>query len=286
VIVPFARGGDDGGGVFSYALASGTVTTSNDPDLGHAQAPAVRGSLIATIVGQQDGEAGAVGVQYGSRRGLAHCCIGVPPFTAPTLHGDRAFAGVSQHVDAFDLATCTPSGIRDFCKPAWTAALGSTTTMAVAVSPSEIAVGLANGQLKVLDVASGAVKWTGTTGSSGAQAPAVAGNRIYVGTADGRVRAFARAGCGAATCSALWHTTTGDPIAQQPAVANGLVYVGTATGQVKAFDAAGCPTSPCPPLWDGDTETFSPVSGGPVIAGGHVYVATLHGQLIAFGLPK
>jgi PQQ-like domain len=58
----------------------------------------------------------------------------------------------------------------------------------------------------------------------------VAAGVVYTGSASGSVRAFAAAGCGAATCPALWSDTAPGEVTGAPAVSNGQLSVGTSAG--------------------------------------------------------
>ncbi|HEY7070511.1 MAG TPA: hypothetical protein VH479_10370 [Acidimicrobiales bacterium] len=73
--------------------------------------------------------------------------------------------------------------------------------------------------------------WTASLGGQAtfANGLAVAGGVIYVGRDDGVVEAFPRAGCGAATCSALTSVSTGATVLQL-AVAQGHLLVGSLDG--------------------------------------------------------
>jgi outer membrane protein assembly factor BamB len=198
---------------------------------------------------------------------------------------------VANVIESYSLDSCTPqpppypSG---FCAPEWTATLPAAPQYPVGVGTTETAVGLANGDVAVLDVATGALMWTAHTGSSAATAPAVANGHLYVGAGDGRLYAFASAGCGQATCGPEWSgpTATGTSVSHQPAVANGVVYVGTSAGVVYAFAAAGCGTSSCPSAWSGAVDPSGPAApvSGPIVWNGTVY-ASAGATLAAFRLP-
>jgi outer membrane protein assembly factor BamB len=112
--------------------------------------------------------------------------------------------------------------------------------MPVSLSATQLAVPLANGNVAVLDAATGALQWTAVTGSTSAQSPALDATSFPVGTADGKVRAFPIAGCGGPTCvPTSTSSAAGAAISSQPVVAGGVVYVGTANGKLDAFDTAG-----------------------------------------------
>ncbi len=89
---------------------------------------------------------------------------------------------------AFALDRCPPSAISGDCGPTWTADVGSNAGMPVSLSSTQVAVGLANGNVAVLDATTGTLQWTAVTGSTNATAPAVTSTTMYVGMQDGSVR--------------------------------------------------------------------------------------------------
>jgi outer membrane protein assembly factor BamB len=124
----------------------------------------------------------------------------------------------------------------------WSRAVGGPVEGAPAFADGLLYVVTTGGALTVLDGATGEPVW----GASGLGAvsvqPALAGGVVYVGSGDGTVRAFAAAGCGAATCAPLWQDDTGDAaITGAPAVTNGRLLVGTADGRVVAWTAPAAP---------------------------------------------
>jgi outer membrane protein assembly factor BamB len=117
---------------------------------------------------------------------------------------------------------------------AWTAPVTGAGAAPPALAQGALYVPTAGG-LVVLDAATGAVRFTAATGGPVEVQPAVAGGVVYAGADDGTVRAFAAAGCGAATCAPLWSAPTGSAITGAPAVNQGRLYVGTADSRVVAY---------------------------------------------------
>lgn len=203
---------------------------------------------------------------------------GVPPLSDPMVSGTRAFVSSGNSILAFALDSCPPALLNGFCGSLWSTNLPAAGGMPVALSSTQVAVPLANGNVAVLDQTTGALQWTAVTGSTAAQSPVIDGSNIYVGTGDGRVRAFAAVGCGNATCTPVWASamSAGAAISSQPVYAGGVVYVGTAGGALAAFDAS-----------NGARLAYVLVDAGSnhvnvVENGGTVYVSTSSGVVGAY----
>jgi hypothetical protein len=212
--------------------------------------------------------------------------------TSPSIIGRSVLVGVDNRIKSFSLDTCVPDPALPpqfpSCAPQWTATVPAAPRDPVGIGTSEAAIGLANGDVAVLDLGTGALEWTAHTGSTAATAPAVANGQLYVGAGDGDVDAFSATGCGESTCAPEWSgaTASGAAVSHQPAVGNNVVYVGTSTGAVYAFAAGGCGTSACASLWNGAVNPSGPAAPvwGPVVASGTVY-ASAGSTLAAFRLP-
>jgi outer membrane protein assembly factor BamB len=231
------------GGSYSFDPATGTYTDSGTQQTFPYNAPVVAGGTLVTDIGAANQGGALSAVQYGNQVGFINFWSNIGaarPATVPMVRGNQVFVGSETSVLAFPTDSCTPAAIPTDCAPSWTTDVGSTAGMPASLSPTQLAVPLANGDVAVLDAATGAVQWTAHTGSTAAQSPAIDAANIYVGTSDGKVRTFPVAGCGSATCSATTTSTAaGAAITSQPVVAGGVVYVGTGNGKVVAFDTSG-----------------------------------------------
>src|SRR5918995_1787315 len=153
--------------------------------------------------------------------------------TSPVLDPDesRLYVGTLTELHAVDTGTGAI---------VWTVPIAADVTSPPALADGVLYVPTGDGDVLVLDAATGATMWTARTGSRVATQPAVAGGVVFTGSDDGTVRAFAAAGCGAATCTRpLWSASTGAGITGSPAVSQGRVYVGTADGRVVAYGPGG-----------------------------------------------
>jgi hypothetical protein len=280
------------GGLFTFDGATGAREGEPQFHSGIRGSVAQRGDESAHVRFDY-GSGGPFGttLDYGSHRALLDVVSsGSPaPVTSPSIIGRTVLVGVGTAVQAYSLDTCTPvPQATQFCLPAWSTTVGAAPRDPVGIGTGSVAIGLANGDVAVLDVAAGALQWTAHTGSSDATAPSVASGHLYVGAADGRLSAFPAAGCGQATCAPEWSgaTRTGTAVSHQPAVAAGVVYVGTSAGRVYAFDAGGCGAAACSTLWSGAVNPTGPAAPvlGPVVSDGSVY-ASAGTVLAAFRRP-
>jgi outer membrane protein assembly factor BamB len=137
-----------------------------------------------------------------------------------------------------------------------------------------------DGQVFVLDAATGAVQWRGKFGNTATVPVAVTPTTVFAADIAGVLAAYPLAGCGAATCTPAWTATTG-PAADRPSVGGDVVYVGGTNGSVTAFATGGCGAATCAPLWSADVGS---VSASPVIDRGTLYVSGAS-TLTAFRLP-
>src|SRR5262249_7100671 len=195
------------GGLFAFDDATGARTGS----------PAIHFIVIGSVAERADAAAqvdlafGSGGpfvyeLAYGGHTALLSASGGTA-VTSPSLIGRDVLGGVDTAIVAFSLDTCVPEPPpypTGFCTPRWTQTLPAAPRDPVGVGTKSAAIGLANGDVELLDLATGAVQWTAHTGASAATAPAVANGQLYVGGADGRLYAFASAGCGHATCTPHW----------------------------------------------------------------------------------
>jgi outer membrane protein assembly factor BamB len=232
------------GGVYSFDQTTGAYTDSGTVQLAPYNAPAVVGNFVVSDLGQADQNGAISAIQIGiSSYGAIDAWSDlskVVPATNPMVRGNGVFVGSGNAMLSFTMGTCLPGPAPGYCAPTWKTDLGSRTGMPVSLSATQLAVPLANGNVAVLDAATGALQWTATTGSTSAQSPATDGTTMFVGTADGIVRAFPVAGCGNTTCNATsTSTAAGAAISSQPVLAGGVVYVGTANGKLVAFDTSG-----------------------------------------------
>lgn len=284
------------GGRFTFNDATGARTGS----------PAFHTIILGSVADRNDASAevvfffGSGGpyttyLEYGTHQALIDIgSSGGPtvPFTSPTIVGRHVLVGVGDAIESYSLDTCPPSPPpfpSSDCAPEWSTTVPAAPRDPVGVGTSAAAIGLANGDVEVLDVATGALEWTAHTGSTAATSPAVANGHLYVGAGDGDLYSFPTAGCGQATCAPEWSapTASGAAVSHQPAAAADLVFVGTSTGRVYAFAAGGCGTATCASLWSGvvdPTGPAAPVSGPIVSYDGTVY-ASAGSTLAAFRRP-
>ncbi|HEY7134114.1 MAG TPA: PQQ-binding-like beta-propeller repeat protein [Acidimicrobiia bacterium] len=292
VLAPVNWGGL--GGLFTFDDASGMRT-------GSAQFH----SLILGSVAERSDASAIVGFSFGSGGPFittlgygTHQAIldfgsvggAQAAVTSPTMIGRHVLVGVNNTIESFSLDTCVPVPPplpSYYCAPEWSATVPAAPRDPAAIGTTAAAIGLANGDVAVLGVATGALQWTAHTGSTAATAPAVANGHLYVGAGDGHLYAFPTAGCGQATCAPEWSgaTASGAAVSHQPAAAADVVYVGTSTGSVYAFAGAGCGSASCPSLWSGAVNPSGPAApvAGPVVSLGTVY-ASAGGTVAAFRL--
>jgi outer membrane protein assembly factor BamB len=268
------------GGEYSFDQATGAYTDSGTVELAPYNAPAVAGNVVVSDLGQAN-EGGALSaIQLSpTQNGLINFWTDFSqavPATNPMVRGSQVFVGSGTTILSFTIGTCVASAIPSYCSPTWTTDLGSRTGMPVSLSSTQLAVPLANGNVAVLDAATGALQWKAVTGAAGAQSPATDGTTMFVGSGDGKVRAFPVAGCGNPTCNATsTSTAAGAAITGQPVLAGGVVYVGTANGKLVAFDTAGSQLASL-------TVNAAATSVDVIEDGATVYATTSNGTVAAF----
>jgi outer membrane protein assembly factor BamB len=283
------------GGRFTFDDTTGARTGSPQIHLEIFGSVAERSDASASVdFSYGSGGPFATFLDYGGHQALLDLgTTGGPTvaFTSPTMIGRHVLVGVGSTIESYSLDTCSPlpppTPPNNFCAPEWATTMPAAPRDPAAVGTTAAAIGLASGDVAVLDLATGALQWTAHTGSTAATAPAVANGHLYVGAADGHLYAFPTAGCGQATCAPEWSgaTASGAAVSHQPAAAADVVYVGTSTGSVYAFAAAGCGGSSCPSLWNGAVNPSGPPAPvlGPVVSTGAVY-ASAGGTVAAFRL--
>jgi outer membrane protein assembly factor BamB len=217
---------------------------------------------------------------------------GTPAISSPTFVGGHVLIAVGGSVMAWTIGTCTPAPAPappTFCAPDWTTALPTSAASTPAgVGADRAAVSSPEGDIAVLDVATGSVLVRMSAGAGGLTPPAVGHDVLFVGAGNGLLYAFPAAGCGAPSCGPLWSadTGTGAAVSHQPAGGADVIYVGTANGRVVAFPLAGCGAPSCAPRWTGVVDDVAGARvNGPIVSGGVLYAATSTGRLAAFRLP-
>ncbi|MGQ0825832.1 MAG: hypothetical protein ACT4OX_12550 [Actinomycetota bacterium] len=211
----------------------------------------------------------------------------VNPPSAPMLLGNRAFVSAGGTVHAFPLDQCLPSPlITGFCRPEWSVTLhsgeGNWLRMPSAVGADAIAVPDDDGEVTVLDAATGATRFVGLGGAWGISGLAVAHGFVYTTAGDSELRVYDADGCGLAVCEPVWRADAGGSIGSAPIVAGDVVYVGH-SGTVKAYPALGCGTATC-------TDLASVVFPGggltvhPIVWNGRLYATTSADTVGAAGL--
>jgi PQQ-like domain len=191
-----------------------------------------------------DGTIGNAVREYGVGPGQAqNCGPAATPVTCPLGIAPLPAAPATNPIMAPDLNTVY-EGAADgtvlalnpqTMTPFWTASLGSSPSATPALADGVLYVPTADGRLVALDAGTGAVRWSAALGGPVDVQPAVAGGVVYTGARSGTLAAFAAAGCGAATCTALWTHDLGSAITGAQAVSSGQLYVGTADNRIVAF---------------------------------------------------
>ena len=286
VVVPYQL--ISGGGLLSFDPAKGTYTSSSTSPAIAYNAPVV--GDITAITEKEIQPSGALSfVKYGSRKGLIGFWPNAAqqvPSTTPMISGSMVYVGSGTSMKAFSTTSCPAAPISGMCAPIWSRDLGSTTTMPVAISTTRIAVSLHNGNVAVLDSATGVQKFVAETGTTAIMPPAVDDSHtMYVGGADGMLRAFRSTGCGSTACLPLWTTKQRGAIVSQPVVAGGVVYVGTNSGRLLGFDATGCSGStPCTWLLSTVVD-YHADAVIPIEDRGSLYAVTDTGTVSAYRVP-
>lgn len=231
-----------------------------------AGSKAVRADAAAYVTGSYGSGGPLITVlHYADKTAITSCCdFSTPQPTEPSIVGRFVIIGVGTSVQAYSLDTCASAPSGTGCAPDWSVNLGSTVSTPVGIDGTRVAVATATGDIKILDVATGAVVFTADLPTATTTIPAVGPTSIYAGGPDGKVYAIPKAGCGGAICTPTWSvdTGTGTAISHQPAIGADVVYAGTANGKVVALSTA-CNTSTCAPLWTGTVSdsTAAPVKG-------------------------
>jgi outer membrane protein assembly factor BamB len=102
-----------------------------------------------------------------------------------------------------------------------------------AVAGGAVYVGLGNGELVAVDLATGGLRWKYASGNIGGESsPAVWQDMVYFGDLDGVVHAV-----GAADGRRIWTFKTSAEIKASPVVASGLVVIGSYDTHLYALDA-------------------------------------------------
>ncbi|MGC9015120.1 MAG: PQQ-binding-like beta-propeller repeat protein, partial [Thermoproteota archaeon] len=128
-------------------------------------------------------------------------------------------------------------------KELWHTKLGSIVTTP-AVAFDKVFIGSSDGNLYVLDKASGKVLWKYSTGGPITASPIVSSNGIvYVGSTDGKIYAL-----NVENGNLVWSDNVGAPIEVTPVLDNGMLIVASSDGVIRAY---GKPTfASTVPGWD------------------------------------
>ena len=193
-----------------------------------------------------------------------------PPF--PPASGDRMVAAagagwptVSGGLDGARRTTVEVS-LGGSAGWAWSASSPPSTTL---VTDGESAyVGLDEGVIVALAVATGEERWRADVPGVLESAPAVAGDRLYVGYRSGSVAALS-----SASGETLWETQLGVSVSTTPAVVDGLVFA-AGNGVIGGFDAEDGAM-----IWRRElSDTLVPAS--PVVDGETLVIAAFDRVLI------
>ncbi len=215
------------------------------------------------------------------------------PATPVLIVGGSVLVNGASELDAFDAGAgthCTTSSGLATCTPLWSAPTGysaagvgpaatTSTVYDVVDSGSQLALG-------AFDLNSGSRLWTAAAGSTVHSGPTVSssGTVFLPGGTGSEIRAYAGAGCGASTCSALFSLVrkAGDPAGAflgSVALDGASVLATNANGRLYAWNAGGCGASTCTPVID---HAVNLPSGGstdysqtPAVASGVVFLLAL-----------
>ena len=292
VVVPYGHIGGGGYSTLDKATGAEIANVGGFHQLA-GSSKVYRADVSADLLGSY-GSGGPIGfnLRYGLKRTIVGCCdLSGPRPTEPSIVGRFVVIGEGTKVMGFSLDACAPSPSTGICAADWTADLGSTVGTPVGIDGVTVAITIATGDVQILNVSTGARIRTLDVPAPTATTPAIGRASIFVGGTDGKVHAFAKAGCGAATCPPAWSvdTGTGAAISHQPAIGADVVYAGTANGRVAALSTT-CATASCSPLWTA-TVSDSATSGavmGIAIDDGSVYATASTGpvgSIAVFRLP-
>lgn len=220
----------------------------------------------------------------------AHLSVGTFSFSGargPAVSDDGFFLTSENSLLAYPLtrpAGCfapVPTAPYVSCPPTWDRTFGRNLTRPSVTNDGQVVFVGDDGNLWAIQAATGADLWSGPLPTTEAPSAPISADddHAFVATA-GKLVAFARAGCGAASCDPRWSADTGGQVFRQPAIAGGVVYTASATGVLRAFAADGCGLSTCAPLWEYDVGVE--ITGAPAVSGGRVLVGTVDGRLISF----
>ncbi len=150
-----------------------------------------------------------------------------PAFGAPTISGDKVLIGVGN--GTFIQSADRPAGsilclsLRDG-KELWKVQTADTILGAIAVLDGRAYGGCRDGNVYVVDVATGQIAQKLPTGAPVVGSPAVTADAIYVGNDGGKLFAFDRK---TGQLRSTYPLTPGTPVICSPAVAGGKLFVGT-----------------------------------------------------------
>jgi outer membrane protein assembly factor BamB len=278
------------GGNYTFDPATGTPNGSLT--FHHGETGSIASNLrnASSVVTFDYGSGGPflITLRYAGQSGLIDFtgCCGTNTPTDTAIVGRHVLVGYGASVLSYPIGPCTqvpPPFPGGYCEPEWSTSVGAGPSTPVGIGHGFVAAGNANGELVVLDLATGAEQWRSKDVTGPLTAPASDGTHVFVGTGGGRVDVYDIDGCGQSTCAPRWSNVLFAPAAGQPAIANGLVYATTTDGHVRAFDATGCATPPCTALWSERPSTSALTA--PVVAKGGVYVVTSDGAVVAYRLP-
>lgn len=161
---------------------------------------------------------------------------------------------------------------------AWSTSLGSESWSQPAVDGDAVFVAANDGEIRRLDLESGAVEWTASTGGAIRAGLTVVDGTLYASSDDGAVYAFDEDG------AQVWRTDIGNASEQRsdydnygsaPRVVDGSLYVGSRDGSLYALDPA-----------TGAVRWASATSGSirttPAFGDGRVYVENEANRAYAF----
>jgi outer membrane protein assembly factor BamB len=136
---------------------------------------------------------------------------------------------------------------------------GATVSKGVVYASGTTGLPTGDSQISALSESTGQTLWTAPQSVPTYWPLAISGTTLFSAqlSPTGILRAFARKGCGAATCSPLWQGDVAAGHAYSPPLVTGATVVvagddGGSNARLWAFPTAGCGAASCAPTWTAD----------------------------------
>jgi outer membrane protein assembly factor BamB len=163
--------------------------------------------------------------------------------------------------------TATPDGPLE---QAWMALSNTGIPAGMAVGDGAVAVAFGDGQVVLLDAATGKQLWASKLPAGAASAPGLGAGLALVGGEDGALHALARA-----DGRALWRYQTDAPIYAAPLATDDAIYAPSGDGSFAAL-------APADGALRWKIAAVAPLTGRPALAGGLIYFGAADGRI--FGM--